>query len=203
MVNTFNRFTTRDILGLFIPSLYFSYIIFEIFSTSFSFELNNSTNSFNYLILFIGSISIGSILYVVDLPKRFWFFTEELPTTLIMKKLIEDGKTIDKVNVEIFYYKFLDEVVAEKNKSITDKQTTLYHFSSNMFLCSILLLVIQVSKCRLALDDVISIVNLVIMIISVIGTLGLLYGKDKIRSRFKRHYTEFIDSQYYIDLGNK
>ncbi|WP_159950921.1 hypothetical protein [Polaribacter septentrionalilitoris] len=120
-----------------------------------------------------------------------------------MKKLIEDGKTIDKVNVEIFYYKFLDEVVAEKNKSITDKQTTLYHFSSNMFLCSILLLVIQVLKCRLAFDDVISIVNLVIMIISAIGTLGLLYGKGKIRSRFKRHYTEFIDSQYYIDLKDK
>jgi hypothetical protein len=203
MVNTFNRFTTREILGLFIPGLYFSYMIFEKFSTSFSFELNNDTTSFNYLVLFIVSISIGCILYVIDLPKRVWFFTNELPITLIKQKLIKDGKTIDDVNVEIFYYNFYDKEVSEKNKSNTDKQTTLYHFSTNMVLCGLIILLIQVISGSFTLDNGLIIVNIAIIIMGVIGLLGLLYGKDKMRSYFQRHYTEFIDSEYYTKLKDK
>jgi hypothetical protein len=170
---------------------------------NFPLNLSNDTNSFNYLILFVVSISIGCIIYVIDLPKRVWFFKKETPTNLIKKKLVADQKIIKDVNIKIFYYNFYDNEVSEKNKSITDKQTTLYHFSFNMFLCALLILLIQVVNCEFNLEKGLVVVNLFLIITCFISFLALLYGKGKMKSYFQRHYIEFIDSQYYTDLKNK
>ena len=203
MVNTFNKFTTREILGLFIPGLYFTYMMSQELLGDVSPDLGNSEDSFNYLLLFIISISVGCILYIIDLPKRFWFFKEELPTTIIKKKLIEGGETINETNIKIFYYKFYDNEVSERNKSITDRQSTLYHFSANIFLCGVLVLITEIFSSRLSLDNITSLINLAVIIMGITGVFGIFYGKGKMKSLFKRHIAEFLDSEYYTDLKNK
>lgn len=202
MINNFEKFTVREIFGTFIPGLYFTIFIGKIITPIFDVQ-KNDINSFDYFILFIVSTLIGLVIYSFDFPKKIYFFNNSTPTFLINKKIKNDNLSINEIDIRNAYFNFYDNNISSNQKVLTEKLTTLFHFSSNIFLCSILVLIIELIVKYFnytIIDSNLLFFNSIVVILSLISVFGLFYGKNKINNLFQRQFKAFIGSDKYNDL---
>jgi hypothetical protein len=202
MINNFEKFTVREIFGTFIPGLYFTIFIGKIIMPIFDLQ-KNDINSFDYFILFIVSTLIGLVIYSYDFPKRIYFFNNNTPTYLINKKIKNDNLSITEIDIRNAYFSFFDNNISSNQKVLTEKLTTLFHFSSNIFLCSIVVLIIELVLKYFnyaIIDSNMLFFNTIVVVLSLTSIFGLFYGKNKINNLFQRQFKAFIGSDKYNDL---
>lgn len=203
MISNFDKFTVREIFGTFIPGLYFTTIIGKIITPIFDVQ-KNDINSFDYFILFILSTLVGLVIYSFDFPKRIPFFNRATPTYLINKKVKLENLSINEINIRNAYFSFYDSVISSNQKVLTEKLTTLFHFSTNMFLCSFIIIIVELfvnyKATDIIIDPSLKIFNLIVIVLSLISAFGLFYGKNKINNIFERQFNAFINSDNYTSL---
>lgn len=202
MIDNFDKFTAREIFGTFIPGLYFTVILGKIFKPVFDVQ-KNDIGSFDYFLLFILSILIGLVIYSFDFPKKIFFFNTNTPTYLINNKIQKDNLRISDIDIRNAYFNFYDNNISSNQKVLTEKLTTLFHFSSNIFLCSIIIFIVELFTkyfTSFAIEKEMILFNVIVLILSAISIFGLFYGKNKIKNIFERQFNAFINSEKYKDL---
>jgi len=182
------KFSLRDSLQIILPGIYFVGLLKPIFDDLKFTSITNSSNEVEVIVLSIFSILTGMLIYSIDIPKRVWFFKKNLPTTLINKNL----SNID--NVHNRYFQFYDDKISDKQKAITEKYTSIYHFSINIFFASSILLLIYFLVYRLSFFNTYGLLILIIFIMSILLSLLIFYGDRKINYMFKRQYEKFKNS---------
>ncbi len=138
-----NSFPFRETLEILFPGLYFMGIILPLmpFIGVDNLPTESVTNITIYLIL---SVLIGIFIYTLDIPKRLWFFKSISPTNLIEKELKDTTDKNVRSKVANSYFSFYDKNVTKEQKGKTDIYTTIYHFSVNIFILSLILLTLYI-----------------------------------------------------------
>lgn len=198
-MNSISKFSFREFLTILAPGLFFVYSITPIISLEF--DNTYDTTNLNLILIFICSFLVGILFYVIDLPKNISFFKKATPTTQLENKIKEMDITLSKSKVHNTYFKFYDKIISQVQKEKTDRLTSMYHFSSNIFLSSILVL-ITYSIYWLLTSSFVNyfIIMAIISLISLICSLSLFYGKKKIKYYFDKQYESFIESDDYKNL---
>lgn len=181
-------FSLRETLQIIIPGIYFIGLLNPIFLKLDFFSFSNSSDSIELITSGVFSLIVGMMIYALDLPKRLWFFEKNLPTTLITKNLAH------LQNVHNKYFDFYDNKIADKQKDITEKYTSIYHFSVNLGLASFILTLAYLLVYGKTFLDSYGLITLVTLILCILLTFQIFYGKKKIRYMFSRQYQKFVSS---------
>ncbi len=193
MEKALQNFGLREVLEILFPGIYVTSFIYLCVNELTTINITN--NSFiNGVIFSLFSILIGLIFYWINLPKKIPFFKNNLPT----EKLIKNHTNITKTKLINAFFKYYDNAISEKQKTKTDTYTALYHFTINIALGSVILLIVYCCFCKNYYNHITII--LIILILSIINALGLFYGEKKIKYMFDRQYNSFINSDNYKTL---
>lgn len=193
-----NKLNSREILSIFVPGAYivlFSNLIL----------IQDKTDAINPIVLnvlleFTLSLLVGLVIYIIDLPKRVWFFNNNRPTEIINKELGE----ISYSKIENAFFLYYDNHVSDKQKDKTERLTSFYNFSINIFSSSLIILFLfYINTESYILLKYYFNINGLILIISIISSIGLFFGKRKIKYIFNRQYKSFKDSEEYNKLSSK
>lgn len=202
-MENFSKLSLRETLTILIPGIFIMLSITPIISEVFSNGNVFDNSNLNLLLLSISSFFLGIILYVLDIPKNIQFFTNATPTKQLEKKLKELNLETDNTKIHNAYFKFYDESISSVQKGKTDRLTSMYHFSMNIFISSIIILLIYLISWFFTENFIYySFPIILIGILSLISTLGLFYGKRKIKYYFTRQYNSFLKSEVYNNLIN-
>lgn len=182
------KFSLRDFLQIIIPGIYFMGLLKPIFDDLNFANISNSSNEVDVIILSILSLLSGMIIYSIDIPKKVWFFKKNLPTTLIKKNL----SNIE--NVHNKYFQFYDDKISDKQKAITEKYTSIYHFAINIVITSLVLTLVYFIIYKSTFLTSYGIITLLVLILSAILAVLIFYGDRKIKYMFKRQYDKFTKS---------
>lgn len=189
MKELINKISLREILKSFIPALYLIIFIVPPLKELSPIKIINieSFNIYNLLLLLIFTLIIGIIISSLDLPKLFLPFKRLFPTEILK----EEQKSKNKTDIHIKYFRFYDDVITDTDKAITEKYTNYYHFSFNVAINSIILLIVYaiIFGCNLIYNYGFFI--LLTLIFSIICVCVLLYGTKGIKYRFNRHLESF------------
>lgn len=191
MTQNLQKISLREVLIILLPGLYFISFLAPI---KHIFGLNELNNDFaNSTILILLPFLTGIILYWIDLPKKIPFFTNNLPTHILIKEL----NNIDKIEIINSYFKYYDSL-SEEEKAKTNTYTSIYHFCTNIMIVSVLLLIIYYFSEK---NNDYQIIILLIFILSLINSLGVFFGKRKIKYMFNRQIKGFKNSNEYKRLN--
>lgn len=195
------KLSFRETLTIMIPGVFIILSLTPLISEKLYKDLALNDSNLNLLLMAICSFLIGIILYIIDLPKNIPFFKKATPTEQISNKLKELKTTIEVTRIHNAYFQFYDKIVSVTQKDKTDRLTSIYHFTMNLFLGSLFVLLVYFA-CWIYTGNVSFywIPVLLIGISSLISTLGLFYGKRKIKYYFDRQFSAFINSDNYTDL---
>jgi hypothetical protein len=200
-MENFSKLSFRETLTILIPGIFIMLSITPIIAEVFNDGNVFNNSNLNLLLLSISSFFLGIILYVLDIPKNIAFFTNATPTQQLEKKLNELTIEIDKSKIHNAYFKFYDESISSVQKGKTDRLTSMYHFSMNIFISSIIVLLIYLISWFCTKNFIYySFPIILIGILSLISTLGLFYGKRKVKYYFTRQYKSFLNSVEYQRL---
>lgn len=188
MKNTSGKFSLRETLQIVIPGVYFIGLLYPLVSEVGVFVIKDSTEMTDLIISSILSLLAGMLIYSLDLPKKLWFFNMYLPTTLITKNMGNDKSVHNK------YFQFYDDKISDKQKDITEKYTSIYHFSVNIAITSLILTIIYLIIYKEVFLNSYGLFTLLILIVSILLTYQIFFGDRKIKYMFKRQYDKFIDS---------
>jgi hypothetical protein len=139
-------------------------------------------------------------MYTLDIPKKMWFFKAILPTNLIEKELNGTTNNNLKSKVANSYFAFYDNKISKEQKSKTDTYTSIYHFTVNIFLLSILLLICYIFIMPDFYKNYIFYTIILIFSISLFNSIYIIYSPKKIRYMFKRAVEKYKDSDEYKQL---
>lgn len=194
MKELIDKISLREILKSFIPALYLIIFIVPIFSKFSSLENIdiNSFNIYNLLLIVIFTLVIGITISSLDLPKLFPLFKRLLPTEILKKESKGDDNNI---NIHIKYFDFYDNSITDNDKAITEKYTSYYHFSFNLAVSSIILLITYAIVFGFGMIYNYGFFILLILVLSIICVFILLYSDKGIKYRFNRHIESFKKSQ--------
>jgi len=194
-----NSFSFRETLEIVFPGLYFMGLILPLMP--FIGVDNLSTESItNITIYLIMSVLIGIFFYTLDIPKKLWFFKSILPTNLIEKELKDNTDKNIRSKVANSYFSFYDKNVTKEQKSKTDIYTTIYHFSVNIFILSVILLTLYVILMPDFYSNYIFYTLSFIFIISLFNSFYIIYSPKKIKYMFKRTFDKYKNSDEYKQL---
>jgi len=182
-----NKFSLRELLQIVIPGVYFISLIKPIVS-KIGMPIQNYSENVNLVLSFLLSLIVGMIIYAIDIPKKIWFFNNNLPT-----KLIERNKDLGK-NIHNKYFDFYDNNISDKQKGITEKYTSIFHFSVNISVVSFVLSIIYVFAYCGDFSHSYGVITLIILILSIVLSQRIFFGKRKIKYMFTRQYEKFINS---------
>lgn len=197
----FSKLSFREILTILIPG---SFIMLSI--TPILTEISGSVNIFdnsnlNLLLLSISSFFLGILLYILDVPKNIYFFTNATPTEQLNQNLKELNIETDNFKIHNAYFKFYDESISLVQKGKTDRLTSIYHFSMNIFISSLVILLIYMVYYFITGSFIYYTYPIILIgLLSLISSLGLFYGKRKIKYYFTRQYKSFLNSDEYQRL---
>lgn len=196
------KLTFRELLTIMIPGLYVILSSIPLISNMVGMnKLEYPIHELNVLLLLVGSFLVGIIIYAVDVPKKVWFFRKAMPTEIINTKIKTQETNIGLKKIHNAYFHFYDNNVSEAQKNKTGRLTSIYHFSMNIFVSSLALLIVYFIYWSIFnYQTNYWIPVLLIGITSIITTLGLFYGERKIKYYFERQYQAFIDSDSYKKL---
>lgn len=189
MKELIDKISLREILKSFIPALYL--IVFIVPALKEFYPLRDidieSFNIYNLLLLLIFTLIIGITISSLDLPKLFPPFKKLFPTEILK----EEQKSKTKTDIHIKYFKFYDDVITDADKAITEKYTSYYHFSFNLAINSLILLIVYaiIFRCNLIYNYGFFI--LLTLGLSIVCVSVLLYGNKGIKYRFNRHLKSF------------
>lgn len=180
-VNT--KFSLRETLQYIIPGIYFIGLTTPILQ-EFNLVLYLSDPKLNIIFAVLFALIIGMLIYAIDIPKRLFFFKDNLPIVLIKKNYTLDVKIND-------YFDFYDKEISDKQKANIEKYTSIYHFSVNIFLVSFFFSIVYliVYKC-----DFLNSYGFPILIMTVLSfclTFLIFYGKNKIKDNFQRQAEKY------------
>lgn len=176
-----NKFSLRELLEIVIPGVYFISLLKPIVS-KIGTPIQNCSENVNLILGFLLSLIVGMIIYAIDIPKKIWFFKNNLPT-----KLIEKNKKLSK-DIHNKYFDFYDEKITAKQKSITDKYTSIFHFSVNIAVISFILSIVYAFVYCNDFFYSYGIITLIILILSIVLSQRIFFGKRKIKYMFNRQY---------------
>ncbi len=97
-------------------------------------------------------------------------------------------------NVHNKYFQFYDDKISDKQKDITEKYTSIYHFSVNIAIASLILTLTYLATYRLEFINSYGIFTLLILIVSIFLSYQIFFGDRKIKYMFKRQYDKFVSS---------
>ena len=186
MKNINGNFSLRETLQIVIPGIYLVALMTPIINKLSLFNLTDYSESILFILSSIFSLILGMIIYAFDLPKRLWFFKSNLPTTKISQNLSHIE------NAHNAYFEFYDNEISDKQKDITEKYTSIYHFSVNMVLASFILTAGYVVVFFNSFLSSYGILTLTILVLSIILTAQIFYGNKKINYMFMRQYDKFV-----------
>jgi len=188
MKNINGKFSLRETLQIVIPGLYFIGLLYPLISDMGIFVIKSSNEAIDLIISSILSLLTGMVIYSLDLPKKLWFFKNNLPTSLIAKNMGDDK------NVHNKYFQFYDDKISDKQKDITEKYTSIYHFSVNIALISLILTIIYLVIYKLEFLSSYGVFTLLILIVSIFLTYQIFFGDRKIKYMFERQYNKFAST---------
>lgn len=186
-MQTIGSFSLRETLELLFPGV-FLFIVFYLFWMDLTplHVLKNQSNQFGIVLsgLFI-SILLGSIIYSLDFSKRISFFKKHLPTYRI-------NAEFGKKNANDFF-KFYDlNVISDKQKNNTEKLSSIFHFSVNMFVASLIAFIIEfIIYCVLenyTLNEELLVLILIMAILSFINSLMVFFCNNKLKWYYDRQF---------------
>lgn len=197
----FSKLSFREILTILIPGSFIMLSITPILTEITSSGNNFDNSNLNLLLLSISSFFLGIILYILDYPKNIPFFKNAMPTKQIDKKLKELNTNIDVFKIHNAYFNFYDEIISSAQKGKTDRLTSIYHFSMNIFISSLIILLVYAIYWFFTGNVTFYLFPIILIgILSLISSLGLFYGKRKIKYYFTRQYKSFLESEKYTRL---
>lgn len=197
-----NSFSFRESLEIVFPGLYFMGLVMPL--TPFIGVDNLSKDSItNITIYFILSILIGIFFYTLDIPKKLWFFKSILPTNLIEKELKRNTDENVRSEVANSYFSFYDKNISKEQKSKTYIYTSIYHFSINIFILSLILLTLYIFVMPNFYSNYVFYALIFIFIISLFNSVYIIYSPWKIKYMFKRAVDKYKNSDEYKQLSAK
>lgn len=199
-----NSFSLRETLEIVFPGLYFMSLLITIFDENNLnlFAIDEVPNIALYLML---SLLYGVILYVLDMPKRIWFFKKNTPTYLIEKEFSNLDET-KKLKIANAYFSFYDsDEISIQNKSKTEIYTSIYHFCINSSFTALLLFITYFITYFITVQDKsffdkYVIANIIVFGVSIINSVLMVYSSKKIKYMFKRQLLMFKNSIQYTKL---
>jgi hypothetical protein len=200
-MENFSKLSFRETLTILIPGIFIMLSITPIISEVFDDGNVFDNSNLNLLLLSISSFFLGIILYVLDIPKNIYFFNNATPTEQLNKNLKVLNIETDNFEIHNAYFKFYDELISSVQKGKTERLTSMYHFSMNIFINSLVILLIYLVY-NYFTGSLIYYTYPIILIglLSLISSLGLFYGKRKIKYYFTRQYKSFLKSAEYKHL---
>ena len=202
MENLKNNFSLRETLEILLPGFFFiSFLIPIIAKTSYESLTYSSVPNVTSLIIL--SFTYGIFIYILDVPKKIWFFKNILPTKILEKEFenIQDKDIIKKIHNA--YFSFYDTSFSPELKNKTDIYTGIYHFSVNITLSAFLLLIIYllVFLFEKTIDVHVFIVS-IIFLFSTTNCYFIVNSPKKIKYMFSRQVLKFKESDEYRNLIN-
>jgi hypothetical protein len=202
-MENFSKLSFRETLTILIPGIFtmlsITPIISEIFSDGNVFDNSN----LNLLLLSMNSFFLGIILYVLDIPKKISFFDNATPTKQLEVKLKELNIGVDESKIHNAYFDFYNKCISSELKGKTDRLTSMYHFSMNIFISSLIIVLIYSIYWFFTGSFIFYFFPIILIgILSLISTLGLFYGKRKVKYYFTRQYKSFLNSDEYQRITN-
>ncbi len=191
------KFTIRELLIIIFPGLYFTGFAIPLIDSSIISSLDN--NLANITVCAIISLMVGISLDFIDIPKKFPFFINNMPTVLLHKEF----EKIEVFIIDNKFYSYYDNNASPEEKSRANIYTSLYHFCVNIFLLSFILLFFYIFKFWDSFLKSYGVVIFIVLVFSLINSFGLFYGKGKIKYLFKRQYHKFKESESYTNLIEK
>lgn len=183
------NFGFREIIVIIFPGLYFFSLLLPINNHVTFIDFNNSIA--NNVIFILLSLLLGIVLYWVDIPKKIWFFNNNLPTTILIKEFPK----IEKFKIINSYFSFYDTISEEQRKK-TDTYTSLFHFSVNISIISFALIILYIIFPPFNYGFI----AIAILILSCANIIGLFYGERKIKYMFNRQISGYKNSESFKEL---
>jgi hypothetical protein len=199
MMENFSKLSFRETLTILIPGIFIMFSITPIISEVFSDNIFFDNSKLNLLLLSISSLFFGIILYVLDVPKKIPFFNNAKPTEQLNKKLIELNINADKPTINNAYYDFYNKCISPDLKGKIDRVTTMYHFSMNIFISSLVVILLYSIYWFLTKSFIFYFFPIILIaLLSLISALGLFYSK--VLYYFTRAYNSFLNSEEYKNI---
>src|SRR5690606_28996463 len=124
MTDLTSKLSLNEFLRIFIPGVYIS-MLFDIIIVQGINSLPNLFLSESYftIIFIVFSLVSGILFSSLDIPKRLWFFKNNIPVNKIYKdtELKSEG-----LNITNTYFKFYDSEVTPEFKYKTEKDSGFY-----------------------------------------------------------------------------
>ena len=200
-MDSLNKFSLREILGIITPGVFFIFSILPIISEIVDHEYVFEKSNLNIILISISSFFTGIIIYTIDIPKNISFFNNATPTKQFEKKIKSLNLNVTNNDIHNTYFDFYDKSVSSDQKAKIERLTGMYHFSMNIFFSSIMIILVYLVSWFCTETLTVYLIPVILVgILSLVSALGLFYGKRKIRYYFNRQFNSFKKSEEYKSI---
>jgi hypothetical protein len=178
-----NAFTSRQIMQILIPGIYFVTFLSILLEKNLS-ENFNGLGDKNIVIYTLFSILFGLLFYLIDLPK--FILDPIFPTSVLKKK--------HKLENHNQYFDFYDNILKSKFQDLTERYTSIFYLGVNLAFASTLLIIVFFILKYIDCSYHNSIIFLIsfVLILSLIISFLVVFGKNKIKYVFDRQVNSFL-----------
>lgn len=197
MTDLTSKLSLNEFLRIFIPGVFIS-MLFDIIILQGinSLSIIFLSESYSTIIFIIFSLISGMFFSSLDLPKRLWFFKNNIPVNKIYKDTEIKSEGLNITNV---YFKFYDTEVTPEFKYKTEKDTGFYHLCMNLAIISVLYLLPSVFIYGFGEPKTFFLIGS--FIFTLLSSLTIFYLKVKIN--FLRQSEMFRNSSFFKEIKDQ